>query len=212
MGLFSDNAAEAGLPWSGTPTVRRTEVDSVSALVWGDSPAELVLLHGGAQNAHTWDTVALALRRPLVAIDLPGHGHSAWRADHDYRPTTSAPAVSHAIETLAPNATGLVGMSPEAGEALARLRSFNHERIYLRPESVAQGRRVIEMLQALVEHLARQPDDLPDSSRNEADPLHAAVAYADGMTDRFACSTAVELLGWDPARLPRGQDVSAGPD
>ncbi len=35
-----------------------------------------MLLHGGAQNAHTWDTVALALGRPLVAIDLPGHGHS----------------------------------------------------------------------------------------------------------------------------------------
>ena len=34
------------------------------------------LLHGGAQNAHTWDTVALALDRPLVAVDLPGHGHS----------------------------------------------------------------------------------------------------------------------------------------
>ena len=33
---------------------------------------ELVLVHGGAQNAHTWDTVALALGRPLVALDLPG--------------------------------------------------------------------------------------------------------------------------------------------
>ena len=48
----------------------------LSALVWGDGDPELVFLHGGAQNAHTWDTVALALDRPLVAIDLPGHGHS----------------------------------------------------------------------------------------------------------------------------------------
>ena len=38
------------------------------------------LIHGGAQNAHTWDTVALALDRPLVALDLPGHGHSSHRA------------------------------------------------------------------------------------------------------------------------------------
>ena len=36
-------------------------------------------MHGGAQNAHTWDTVALALDRPLVAVDLPGHGHSDGR-------------------------------------------------------------------------------------------------------------------------------------
>ena len=40
------------------------------------TPPELVLVHGGAQNAHTWDTVALALGRPLLTIDLPGHGHS----------------------------------------------------------------------------------------------------------------------------------------
>ena len=44
---------------------------------WGTTEPELVLLHGGTQNAHTWDTVALALDRPLVAIDLPGHGHSS---------------------------------------------------------------------------------------------------------------------------------------
>ncbi len=48
----------------------------MSALVWGDAPAELVLVHGSAQNAHTFDTVALALDRPLVAVDLPHHGHS----------------------------------------------------------------------------------------------------------------------------------------
>ena len=81
FGLFHENAAEFGLPYPGPPTVRREEVPlgdgrQLSALVWGDRPPELVLLHGGAQNAHTWDTVALALGRPLVAIDLPGHGHS----------------------------------------------------------------------------------------------------------------------------------------
>ena len=43
-------------------------------------------IHGGAQNAHTWDTVALALGRPLLAVDLPGHGHSGWRDDGAYTP------------------------------------------------------------------------------------------------------------------------------
>ena len=111
LGLFRENADEAGLPWDGPPSVRRTEVDGISALVWGDAAPELVLIHGGAQNAHTWDTTALALRRPLVAIDLPGHGHSAWRDDHDYRPTTMAPAVAAAIEELAPDALAVCGMS-----------------------------------------------------------------------------------------------------
>ena len=63
-----------------TAAVRRLAVEVEPgrrlALVWGEAEPELVFLHGGAQNAHTWDTVALALDRPLVAVDLPGHGHS----------------------------------------------------------------------------------------------------------------------------------------
>ncbi|MCS5685672.1 MAG: alpha/beta hydrolase, partial [Acidimicrobiales bacterium] len=82
--MFADNAAEAGLAWEGRPAVERRFLEgadgaSISALVWGDTPPQLVLLHGGAQNAHTWDTMALALGRPLLAVDLPGHGHSDWR-------------------------------------------------------------------------------------------------------------------------------------
>src|SRR5918998_2747472 len=89
---FQDNAAEYGIPYDGPPTVRRESVPlpdgrQLSALVWGDGDPELVLVHGGAQNAHTWDTVALALDRPLVAIDLPGHGRSGWRDDLDYSPS-----------------------------------------------------------------------------------------------------------------------------
>jgi pimeloyl-ACP methyl ester carboxylesterase len=114
--MFEDNATEAGLPWSGPPQVRREAVDvgagqKVSALVWGSAAPEVVLVHGGGQNAHTWDTVALALQRPLVAVDLPGHGHSDWRDDHDYSPVTSAPAVAAAMRALAPDAQMLVGMS-----------------------------------------------------------------------------------------------------
>ena len=116
MGLFHENADEVGLAWSGPPAVERrfVPVDGarrVSALVWGDAPPEVVLLHGGAQNAHTWDTVALALDRPLVAFDLPGHGHSDWREEHDYWPTTLAGDVAVAMRTLALDARMVVGMS-----------------------------------------------------------------------------------------------------
>jgi pimeloyl-ACP methyl ester carboxylesterase len=117
MGMFQENAEEVGLPWDGPPTVERRsiEVDSsgrtVSGLVWGGGSPELVLLHGGAQNAHTYDTVALALGRPLVAIDLPGHGHSGWRADHAYWPEQMAADVAVAVEAWAPEAKLVVGMS-----------------------------------------------------------------------------------------------------
>ena len=114
--LLRENAEEAGLPWSGPPAVERRSVAlpdgrSVSALVWGTGPPEVVLLHGGAQNAHTWDTVALAMERPLVAIDLPGHGRSDWRDDHHYSPPSLAEDVESAVRALAPDAALLVGMS-----------------------------------------------------------------------------------------------------
>ena len=116
FGLFHENAAEYDLPFEGPPRVRRETVPlpsglSLSALRWGDGDPELVLVHGGAQNAHTWDTVALALDRPLLAIDLPGHGHSDHRPAHDYTPTSMAADVAVVIESLAPLAQAVIGMS-----------------------------------------------------------------------------------------------------
>jgi pimeloyl-ACP methyl ester carboxylesterase len=126
--MLHENAEESGLPFdaSHAPSVARTSIDApsgnaLSALVWGDGDAEIVLLHGGAQNAHTWDTVALALDLPLVAIDLPGHGHSDWRDDKAYRPQEMAGDVHHAIDALAPNASTLVGMSLGGLTALCAL-------------------------------------------------------------------------------------------
>jgi pimeloyl-ACP methyl ester carboxylesterase len=115
--LFHENAEEAGLPFTGPPVVRRESVEvapgrRVSALVWGEGPPELVLVHGGGQNAHTWDTVALALARPLLAVDLPGHGHSDWPQESAWLdPTTMADDVAQVIERFAPDARAVVGMS-----------------------------------------------------------------------------------------------------
>ncbi len=117
FGLFHENAEEFGLPWTGPPTVRRESVvvaddgRRLSALLWGSRPPVIVLLHGGAQNAHTWDTVALALDLPLAAIDLPGHGHSDHRDDGPFSPRENAVDVAVAIRSLAPEASMVVGMS-----------------------------------------------------------------------------------------------------
>jgi pimeloyl-ACP methyl ester carboxylesterase len=116
FGLLEENATEAGLSWPGPPAVRRESVAlpdgrRMSALLWGDEAADVVLIHGGAQNAHTWDTVALALGRSLIAVDLPGHGHSDWRDDHDYSPEANAEDVAFALRELASSPQLLVGMS-----------------------------------------------------------------------------------------------------
>jgi pimeloyl-ACP methyl ester carboxylesterase len=116
FGLFHENAAEFGLPYDGPPTVRREFVTmadgrKISALVWGTGDPELVLLHGGGQNAHTWDTVALALDRPLIALDLPGHGYSDGGRETSTSVHSNAEDVANVIRALAPNARGVVGMS-----------------------------------------------------------------------------------------------------
>lgn len=116
FGLFHENAAEYGLPVDAPPVVRRTSVEiepgrSVSALHWGHDEPELVVVHGGSQNAHTWDTVLMALDRPAMAIDLPGHGHSDWREDGRYDPVSLAADLTEALTTLAPIPPLLVGMS-----------------------------------------------------------------------------------------------------
>jgi pimeloyl-ACP methyl ester carboxylesterase len=116
FGLFEDNAREVGLSYDGPPTVRREFVRlddgrRLSGLVWGEGPPEIVLLHGGAQNAHTWDTVALAYDRPLVALDLPSHGHSDAGSNRRLDVTAAAPDIASAIRALAPDARAVVGMS-----------------------------------------------------------------------------------------------------
>jgi pimeloyl-ACP methyl ester carboxylesterase len=140
--LLEDNAAEAGLAWHGRPAVERRFADvgggrRVSALAWGSSPPELVLLHGGAQNAHTWDTVALALGRPLVAVDLPGHGHSDWRADGDYTIENMATDVTVVMRSLAPGARFLVGMG--LGSPVAVLVTARHPELVDRLALIDSG-------------------------------------------------------------------------
>jgi len=123
--LFHENAGEVGIPLHAPPVVQRAFVEvaagrKVSALVWGQSSPELVFLHGGGQNAHTWDTVALALDRPLLAIDLPGHGHSDWPEDSPWlNPGDMADDVAEIIGQLAPEAGVIVGMSLGGATAIA---------------------------------------------------------------------------------------------
>jgi pimeloyl-ACP methyl ester carboxylesterase len=121
--LFHENAEEYGIPFK-PPAVERVEVDlgdgrRLSNLVWGTAPPELAFLHGGAQNAHTWDTVLLALDRPALAVDLPGHGHSDGGRDGSLDPYDLAADVAVAVGELAAEAKAVVGMSLGGLTALA---------------------------------------------------------------------------------------------
>jgi dGTPase len=129
------------------------------------------------------------------------------------------------VEALITSAstTGRLAMPTTTATALAALREFNYTHIYQRPDSVTQSKTVISMLRALVEHFAGRPDEMPADAAggrrrgvppgatdgtDVTDSLRAAVSYIAGMTDRYACRTAIERLGWPESDLPRGVDVA----
>jgi len=114
--MFNENISEYALTVSPMPVVARVNTTLsdgrvLSALKWGTGDPRLVLVHGSGQNAHTWDTVALALNIPLIAVDLPGHGHSSWREDATYSPQGMAQDIAQVIEAHASHAVAVVGMS-----------------------------------------------------------------------------------------------------
>ena len=109
-------------------------------------------------------------------------------------------------------ATGVIGMDASHAEALGVFRAFDYEAIYLRSASRQQASAVVSLLRALVEYFAARPELIPDVAergdviRSSSDALREAVAYVAGMTDRYACRTAVALLDWPEDQLPSGID------
>jgi esterase len=148
-------ADELGIAEEEHLPVRRVFVEvapgqQLSALVWGTPDADLVLLHGGGQNSHTWDRMLVQLGAPAIAIDLPGHGHSSWRTDRDYGAPPNAVAVAVALERISPRPHTVVGMSL-GGLTAIRLA-------YLRPDLVS--RIVMVDVTPGTTDLARQLPDL----------------------------------------------------
>jgi pimeloyl-ACP methyl ester carboxylesterase len=77
----------------------------------GPADPEFVVLHGAGLNAHSFDPALLALDRPALSLDLPGHGRSDWRADADYRPERLAADIVTALDRLAGGPVALLGHS-----------------------------------------------------------------------------------------------------
>lgn len=99
--------------------------------------------------------------------------------------------------------TGIVCMRDDEAAALQAFRDFNFERIYLRPESVAQAERVVVLLRSLVEWFTEHPVDEGVAAGSDQ-AVEVAVRHVIGMTDRYALALAVELLGWEEKSLPKG--------
>ncbi len=95
--------------------------------VWGDeSNPPLLLIHGNRDHARTWDQVAMKLkdRFCVYAVDLRGHGDSAWAVGGLY----SMPEFVHDIAILGAelnrNPLTIIGHSLGGGVALSYTGTF----------------------------------------------------------------------------------------
>src|SRR3954454_15686001 len=92
----------------------------------------------------------------LQPDDLPAGVREVVGARPSAQIGTFMQAVLEAIDL-----TGVVGMTEPAATALADFRTFNFDRIYLRPAARRQAARVFRLLVNLVEHFAIAPRRIP---------------------------------------------------
>ena len=109
--------------------------------------------------------------------------------------------VSERIDTLVRDlversaAAGDIIQGEEAGGAMARLRAFMFEHVYLGPHTQRERDRIERMMRALFDFYVQEPPPSPVPDATEAERI---TDYLAGMTDRFALRTFEELS------VPRG--------
>ena len=83
-------------------------------LDWGnESKQSILLFHGGAQQAHSWDFIALSLcdSYHVLSLDARGHGDSQWAPDGDYSIEAHQRDLDGFVEALGGEGSILVGHS-----------------------------------------------------------------------------------------------------
>ncbi|HEY2718955.1 MAG TPA: deoxyguanosinetriphosphate triphosphohydrolase [Solirubrobacteraceae bacterium] len=98
---------------------------------------------------------------------------------------------------------GEIVQGPQAGPAMAELRDFMFERVYLGPAVRAEHRRIARVVRRLFEHYVEHPQDLPEwaqaetsdaaAGKDDMDVARRVTDYLAGMTDRYCIRLYTEL-------------------
>jgi len=95
-------------------------------------------------------------------------------------------------------AAGDIVQGPQAGPAMAALRDFMFERIYLGPAVRAEHAKISAVIRRLFEHYVEHPDLIPAGPggtppASEAELARRVTDYLAGMTDRYCIREYTEL-------------------
>jgi dGTPase len=89
---------------------------------------------------------------------------------------------------------GEIVQGAEAGTAMAALRAFMFERVYLGAAVRAEHARIVNVVRTLFEHYAEHPELLPDGGGAAgADLAERVTDYLAGMTDRYCIRAYTDL-------------------
>jgi esterase len=121
-------------------------------LDWGGPQSgkpTLILLHGIARHAHTFDHIApaLAAKYRVLAVDMRGHGDSSWSPDGDYDVEDYVLDLEKVVERLGLNRVSLLGNSTggRVAQVFAGLHPDRVEKLVVedvgpeRPRSIADA-------------------------------------------------------------------------
>ncbi|HST55397.1 MAG TPA: deoxyguanosinetriphosphate triphosphohydrolase [Solirubrobacteraceae bacterium] len=89
---------------------------------------------------------------------------------------------------------GEIVQGPAAAPAMAALRDFMFEHVYLGPAVRAEQAKIQRVLRTLFEHYAEHPEQIPDhGGARDADVAQRITDYLAGMTDRYCIRAYTEL-------------------
>ena len=97
-------------------------------------------------------------------------------------------------------AAGEIVQGEAVGEAMAQLRAFMFERVYLGPEATREHAKIDGVVRALFAHYCAHPDEIPGSIP-AGDLSRRVTDYLAGMTDRY-CIGAFKALSVPVAFAP----------
>lgn len=166
-------------------------------LDWGsESKPPFVLLHGGAQTAHSWDDFAPTVRDDyhVYALDQRGHGDSQWAPDGNYSRNTQCEDVAAFVAALQLPSFVLAGLSMGGINAITYTARY--------PETV----RALIIVDVGPEIQTRGRENIQNFTRiDELDSFEAFVERAHRFNSRRSLENLRQRLSHNLRQLPNGK-------